>query len=243
MLLERWELAKGGGGQAVFVTGEAGIGKSRLVQALVERIQQERHEFIRLQCSPYHTTSALYPVIQRLSWIAGLASGDDLAARAEKLDRLLAYYGEDAAECGAIYAELLSLDLGDGFDLPGLSAQQRKEITLRTLVNRPFLAAARAPVLLVVEDAHWIDPSTSELLREMVLRIHAGTDLRGGHPSAGMVSGLGERPFARHGPHDRTLDQAADARTDRIRSSTPCQINSSTGSRHGPTASPSSSRN
>ena len=172
MLLERWELAKGGGGQAVFVTGEAGIGKSRLVQALVERIQQERHEFIRLQCSPYHTTSALYPVIQRLSWIAGLASGDDLAARAEKLDRLLAYYGEDAAECGAIYATLLSLDLGDGFDLPGLSAQQRKEITLRTLVNRPFLAAARGPVLLVVEDAHWIDPSTSELLREMVLRIH-----------------------------------------------------------------------
>lgn len=173
MLLERWELAKGGEGQAVFVTGEAGIGKSRLVEALVERVQQERHEFIRLQCSPYHTTSALYPVIRRLSWIAGLAPDDDQAARAKKLDRLLAYYGEDAAEYGPIYAELLSLNLGDRFELSGLSAQQRKEITLRTLVNRPFLAAARAPVLLVIEDAHWIDPSTSELLREMVSRIHA----------------------------------------------------------------------
>ena len=63
--------------------GEAGIGKSRLVQALVERLQEEPHELIRLQCSPYHATSALYPVIQRLSWIAGLASGDDLAARAK----------------------------------------------------------------------------------------------------------------------------------------------------------------
>ena len=72
MLLERWELAKGAGGQAVFVSGEAGIGKSRLVDALVERMQEDRHELIRLQCSPYHTTSAFYPVIQRLSRIAAL---------------------------------------------------------------------------------------------------------------------------------------------------------------------------
>ena len=172
-LLDRWELAKSGQGQAVFVSGEAGIGKSRLLEALVERLQDEPHEPIRLQCSPYHTTSALYPVIQRLTRVAGLAPGDDAAARAEKLERLLAQYGENPADVGPIYAELLSLDLGDRFKLADLTAQQRKELTLRTLTNRAFLAAKRAPVLLVVEDAHWIDPSTSELLGEVVSRIHA----------------------------------------------------------------------
>ena len=172
-LLDRWELAKSGQGQAVFVSGEAGIGKSRLLEALVERLQDEPHEPIRLQCSPYHTTSALYPVIQRLTRVAGLAPGDDAAARAEKLERLLAQYGENPADVGPIYAELLSLDLGDRFKLADLPAQQRKDLTLRTLTSRAFLAAKRAPVLLVVEDAHWIDPSTSELLREVVSRIHA----------------------------------------------------------------------
>jgi class 3 adenylate cyclase/tetratricopeptide (TPR) repeat protein len=173
ILLERWELAKGGQGQAVLVSGEAGIGKSRLLEVLVQRLQDEPHELIRLQCSPYHATSALYPVIQRLSRVAGLIAGDDAEARAEKLEHLLALYGEEAAEVGPVYAELLSLDLGDRFNPIDLPAQQRKELTVRTLANRVFLAAKRAPVLLVVEDAHWIDPSTNELLGEIVSRIHA----------------------------------------------------------------------
>jgi len=172
ILLDRWELAKGGQGQAVFVKGEAGIGKSRLLEALVERLQDEAHELLRLQCSPYHTTSALYPVIQRLNRVAGFAAGDDAPTRAEKLERLLAQYGEDATEAGRVYAELLSLDLGEGFKPLEIPAQQRKELTVRTLANRAFLAAKRAPVLLLVEDAHWIDPSTSELLAEIVSRIH-----------------------------------------------------------------------
>ena len=157
----------------MFVRGEAGIGKSRLLEALVQRLQDEPHELIRLQCSPYHATSALYPVIQRLSRVAGLTAGDDLAARAEKLERLLALYGEEPAEVGPVYAELLSLDLGDRFKPVDLPAQQRKELTVRTLANRAFLAAKRAPVLLVIEDAHWIDPSTNEFLGEIVSRIHA----------------------------------------------------------------------
>ena len=173
ILLDRWELAKGGQGQAVFVSGEAGIGKSRLLEALVQRLQDEPHELIRLQCSPYHATSALYPVIQRLSRVAGLTAGDDVEARAEKLERLLALYGEEPAEVGPVYAELLSLDLGDRFKPVDLPAQQRKELTVRTLANRAFLAAKRAPVLLVIEDAHWIDPSTNEFLGEIVSRIHA----------------------------------------------------------------------
>jgi class 3 adenylate cyclase/tetratricopeptide (TPR) repeat protein len=172
ILLDRWELAKSGQGQAVFVSGEAGIGKSRLLQALMDRVQDEPHESIRLQCSPYHTTSALYPVIQRLSRSVVLAADDDAATRAEKLDRLLARYGESFADVRPVYDELLSLDLGHRSKLADLSALQRKELTVRTLANRALLAAKRATVLLAVEDAHWIDPSTNELLREIVLRIH-----------------------------------------------------------------------
>ena len=153
------------------MSGEAGIGKSRLLEALIERMHDEPHEAIRLQCSPYHGTSALYPVIQRLSRSVGLVADDDAATRAEKLDRLLAKYGEPG-DVRPVYDELLSLDVGDRSKPSDLSALQRKELTLRTLTNRVFLAAKRAPVLLVVEDAHWIDPSTNELLREIVLRIH-----------------------------------------------------------------------
>ena len=150
------------------MSGEAGIGKSRLLEALMERVQDEPHGFIRLQCSPYHSTSALYPVIQRLSRSVGLAADDDAATRAEKLDRLLERYGESVADVRPVYDELLSLDLGHGSKLSDLSALQRKELTLRTLANRALLAAKRATVLLAVEDAHWIDPSTNEFLRDII---------------------------------------------------------------------------
>src|SRR5271166_2102669 len=170
ILLDRWELAKSGQGQAVFVSGEAGIGKSRMLEALMERVQDEPHESIRLQCSPYHSTSALYPVIRRLSRSVGLAADDDAATRAEKLDRLIARYGESLADVRPVYDQLLSLNLGHASKLADLSALERKELTVRTLANRALLAAKRAPVLLAVEDAHWIDPSTNELLRDIVLR-------------------------------------------------------------------------
>jgi class 3 adenylate cyclase/tetratricopeptide (TPR) repeat protein len=172
MLLERWELAKGGEGQAVFVSGEAGIGKSRLVDALEERLHDKQHELIRLQCSPYHATSAFYPIIQRLSRFAGFSPADDQTTRAEKFSTLLQRYGENPSEVGSIYAELLSLDVGDQFKPLDFSAQQRKELIVRTLANRLLLAAKMAPVLFVIEDAHWIDPSTSEVLKEVVSRMH-----------------------------------------------------------------------
>jgi len=172
MLLERWELAKGGQGQAVFVSGEAGIGKSRLVDALEERLHGNRHELVRLQCSPYHATSAFYPIIERLSRFAGFSPADDKTMRAKKFSTILARYGEKPSDVGPIYAELLSLDLGDAFKPLDLPAQQRKELIVRTLANRLLLAAKVAPVLFVVEDAHWIDPSTSEVLKEVVGRMH-----------------------------------------------------------------------
>jgi tetratricopeptide (TPR) repeat protein len=177
MLLERWELAKGGQGQAVFVSGEAGIGKSRLVDALEERLHGNKHELVRLQCSPYHATSAFYPIIERLSRFAGFSPADDKILRAKKFSTILARYGEKPSDVGPIYAELLSLDLGEAFKPLDLSAQQRKELIVRTLANRLLLAAKVAPVLFVVEDAHWIDPSTSEVLKEVVGRMHGAQAL------------------------------------------------------------------
>jgi class 3 adenylate cyclase/tetratricopeptide (TPR) repeat protein len=177
MLLERWELAKGGEGQAVFVSGEAGIGKSRLVDALEESLHENQHELIRLQCSPYHVTSAFYPIIQRLSRFAGFSPADDPTTRLEKFRSIFERYGENPCDVGSIYAELLSLDVGDAFKPLDLSAQQRKELIVRTLANRLLLAAKLAPVLFVVEDAHWIDPSTSEVLKEVVNRMHGAAIL------------------------------------------------------------------
>jgi class 3 adenylate cyclase/tetratricopeptide (TPR) repeat protein/ABC-type lipoprotein export system ATPase subunit len=177
MLLDRWELVKGGQGQAVFVSGEAGIGKSRLVDALEERLQRDQHELIRLQCSPYHTTSAFYPIIQRLTRFAGFSPADNEALRAEKFSAIIQRYGENPSDVGSIYSELLSLDVGDQFKPLDLSAQQRKELIVRTLANRLLLAAKPAPVLFVVEDAHWIDPSTNEVLKEVVSCIHGAAIL------------------------------------------------------------------
>jgi class 3 adenylate cyclase len=172
MLLDRWELARGGQGQAVFLAGEAGIGKSRLVDALEERLQQDHPELIRLQCSPYHITSAFYPIIQRLSRLAGLAPADDELRRAEKLRAIVQRYGENPAQVGSIYADLLSLNVADRFTPHNLSASRRKELIVRTLANRVLLAAEVSPVLFVIEDAHWIDPSTAEVLAEVVSRMH-----------------------------------------------------------------------
>ncbi|TMJ56614.1 MAG: guanylate cyclase [Alphaproteobacteria bacterium] len=171
------KFVKGGQGQAVFMSGEAGIGKSRLVDALEERLHENQHELIRLQCSPYHVTSAFYPIIQRLSRLAGFSPADDQSTRAEKFSMILRRYGENPSDVGSIYAELLSLDVGDEFKPLDLSAQQRKELIVRTLANRLLLAAKIAPVLFVVEDAHWIDPSTSEVLKEVVSRMHGAAIL------------------------------------------------------------------
>jgi class 3 adenylate cyclase/tetratricopeptide (TPR) repeat protein/ABC-type lipoprotein export system ATPase subunit len=177
MLLDRWEVVKSGAGQAVFVSGEAGIGKSRLVDALEERLHEDKHELIRLQCSPYHAASAFYPVIQRLNRFAGFSPTDNQTKRAEKFRSILERYGENSSDVGAIYAELLSLEVGDEYKPLDLSAQQRKELIVRTLANRLLLAAKIAPLLFVVEDAHWIDPSTSEVLKEVVSRMHGAAML------------------------------------------------------------------
>jgi class 3 adenylate cyclase/tetratricopeptide (TPR) repeat protein len=171
LLLERWELAKAGEGQAILLSGEAGIGKSRLVQAFCEKLSSEQHTIIRLQCSPYHTNSVLFPVIQSLMRIANFRPSDTNEQRLDKLEHMLREVGADVETVAPVYAELLSIPSHERYGELELPPQQRKTLTLQTLVDRFLRRAGHSPVLLIVEDAHWIDPTTTELLEELIARI------------------------------------------------------------------------
>ena len=164
LLLERWALAKAGEGQGVLLVGEAGIGKSRISRALLDAVADEPHTRIRYQCSPYHTDSALWPVIQQLNYAAGLAAVDPLEARLDKLEALLDRAGgRDAAP---LIADLLGLDGGARYGPLDLTPQAQRARTLEALVEQMLRLAARQPVLVVVEDAHWIDPTTLEMIEQ-----------------------------------------------------------------------------
>jgi class 3 adenylate cyclase len=161
-LLELWRDASRGAGQLVLVAGDAGVGKSRLVQTLGERIVGAPFYRICYQCSPYHVDSALHPFIHQLEKAAGFAPGETTASRLDKVRRLLG--GASPALAGAMphFFELLSLPVeGPPQSWP---AEQRRQETMVAILGRLRELALQRPVLLVLEDAHWVDPSTLDLL-------------------------------------------------------------------------------
>jgi predicted ATPase len=162
LLLRRWARAKAGNGQVVLISGEPGIGKSRLTAALAGRLQAESQTRLRHFCSPYHQDSALYPFIDQLGRAAGFAHDDPPAARLEKLEALLARAVPPDGDV-ALIADLLSLPASESHPLPNLSPPRKKERTLEVLL-RQLEGLAQQPVLMVFEDAHWIDPTSRELL-------------------------------------------------------------------------------
>ena len=168
-LLRRWRQAKDGEGQLVLLSGEPGIGKSRLTAALSKRIETEPHTRIRYFCSPHDQDSALYPFIGQLEHAAEFAR-DDTAMM--KLDKLVALLG-DGAEPGdlSLIAEMLSLSGGEHFPLLDLSPQRKKERTLAALLRQLQALARRQPVLMIFEDLHWIDPTSREVLDLTVEKI------------------------------------------------------------------------
>jgi class 3 adenylate cyclase len=168
LLLERWMLAKGGEGQVVLLSGEAGIGKSRMVLALRDQLRDQPHYRLRYQCSPYHSNSAFYPVIQRLERAARFSAGDDSDAKLDKLEKLLELAADDIQAIAPLFATLLSLPGEDRYGALDLTPQQRREQLVETMIEQLLALSRQRPVLFVLEDAHWIDPTTEYLLGEIM---------------------------------------------------------------------------
>jgi predicted ATPase len=163
LLLRRWARAKAGDDQVVLVSGEAGIGKSRITAAFEERLHAEPHLRLRHFCSPYHQDSALSPIIDQIGRAAGFAPDDPPAAKLEKLEALLARAAPPDEDV-ALLGDLMSLPASERHPLPNLSPQRKKERTLEALIRQLEGLTYEQPVVVVWEDAHWLDPTSQELL-------------------------------------------------------------------------------
>ena len=172
LLLERWEYAKEGDGQVVFFSGEPGIGKSRITEALCEQAAPDTPTLLRYQCSAYHLNSALHPVIEQLKRHAGLSVEDSPDEKFEKL-KSLSLATQAMASAPYLFAQLLSIPLDDKYALLKMPPEQLKEATLDALVLHIEVYSKRQPVLLVFEDVHWADPTSIELLGLVISRIQA----------------------------------------------------------------------
>ena len=170
LLLRRWSRATTGQGQVVLLSGEGGIGKSRLTAALLERLAAEPHTRLRYFCSPQHTDSAFYPFIGQMERAAGLSYDDKLPVKLDKLDRVLAQTSTSPVDA-ALIAEMLSLPNDGRYPAPELVPEQRRQRVLETLMAQLTGLARLRPVLMILEDAHWVDPTSLEVLGRVVDRI------------------------------------------------------------------------
>jgi class 3 adenylate cyclase/predicted ATPase len=166
LLTKRWHQVKAGSGRVVLISGEAGLGKSRLVSALEERIRTDRSDELRYFCSPQHTSTALYPITTNLTRAAKFADGDTPDQKLEKLRSLVA-----GQEHLAFIADLFSLPVRIHAELKELAPEERRQKVFAALLARIEALAKNGPLFILFEDAHWIDPTTQELIDLLISRI------------------------------------------------------------------------
>ena len=171
LLLRRWARAKDGEGQIVLISGEAGIGKSRIVTELHELLETDRAIRLRYFCSPHHRDSALYPFIVRFEHAVRLSRAGDASGKLDTLASLLSQSGDSAPETVAIFADLLGLSIEGRYPAPPSDPRQKRELTLAALVGQLEGLARHRPVLFVFEDAHWTDSTSLELLERAAERV------------------------------------------------------------------------
>lgn len=168
ILLDRWQQAQSGNGQVVMIRAEAGIGKSRLVAELKAGTEGTERHWIECRCSPYHVNSALYPVVGVfLTWL-GIEPNEPDESKLAKLESRLARYGGNLEESVPLIASLLSIAFESRYKAPALSAREQKQLTLEVIVQLIIDQAVEKPVAFIVEDLHWVDPSTVEFLDLLV---------------------------------------------------------------------------
>lgn len=200
LLLDRWRQAKSGSGQVIVLTGEAGIGKSRIASALVDALASEPYQRVSYQCSPFHMGTTLYPVVRQLTRAAGLGVGDAAEATLDKLEALLSREQADLATSAPLLGALLGVgELAEArHGALALSPEQRRDRTLHVLLERIDRAADQGPVLVVLEDAHWIDPTTRQLVELLLGRVDGRRILVLVTARPEFDSGFGGHPVVSH---------------------------------------------
>ena len=171
LLWRRWCRAQAGDGQIVLLSGEAGIGKSRLLAAFEQRLEDEAHTRLHFFCSPHHQDSTLYPIIARIERAARFARRDTVEIRLDKLETLLSRSGESPPEERALFADLMGLPTACRYPSFELDAQRKRELTMAAFVRQIELNARQQPVVFVFDDIHWIDSTSLELLDATVSRV------------------------------------------------------------------------
>ena len=171
LLMRRWARAKQGEGQIALLSGEAGIGKSRITAALHERVRDEPHTRLRYFCSPHHRDSPLHPFIAQLERAAGFAREDAPEVKLDKLEALLSQSEENPTEAAALFADLLAVPIHGRYPALTADPQRRRELTMMAFVRQLEGLARKKPVLTIFEDAHWVDSTSLEVLEMTVDRV------------------------------------------------------------------------
>jgi class 3 adenylate cyclase/tetratricopeptide (TPR) repeat protein len=171
LLLDRWCDASEGEGQVALLSGEAGIGKSRVLATLLERIGDKPHVTMRYQCSPHHVNDAFYPITSQIWHAAGFVSGEPVADRLDKLEAMIARSGLEPMEIAPLLASLLSNPLEGRYPAMEMAPSEQKDRTIAALIALFVGITKDAPVIALLEDAHWIDPTSLDVFSRLVARL------------------------------------------------------------------------